>query len=379
MKSFTRLLALVALAAPVLAQAAPQYVITDLGVVGSGNTYSQAFGISTNGRAIVGRSIGQGTTEWPAFVWQADTGTVAQAALKDRAYAWGYGVNNAGVAVGLAALTESGGSPVPVLWSGGTVTKLAMPSGQTAGRAFDINNNGIAVGSVGGGASEVAVVYNTSTGTTTYIQAVSSAGSYMQTATSINDAGIITGNGVDSAGRNVAVSYNMSTGILSEVPLPVYTGGFNSSLASALSDNGWIGGSSGNRSQAFLWSQATGTINVPLPAISSNGGINGVNNMGWAVGSSGGVYSNPFLYADDTTYLISDIITNEAGWNFDTTTSASALGISNNGIIVGTAQINGIEHAYMLTPVPEPATYGLMMLGLIGVGFAARRRQAQAN
>ena len=104
-----------------------------------------------------------------------------------------------------------------------------------------------------------------------------------------------------------------------------------------------------------------------------------VNDSGWAVGSSGGVYSNPFLYANGATYLIGDVITNGAGWNFSTTTSASAKGIADNGSIVGTAQFNGVEHAYLMTlttAVPEPASYALMLFGVAALAFVARRRRA---
>ena len=197
----------------------------------------------------------------------------------------------------------------------------------------------------------------------------------MQTALAINDAGIVVGTGVSTDSRNVILSYNSVTGAMTEIaPLPY--AGFNSSLAFAISENGYVGGSSGNGSQAFIWSQAGGMVSVPLPGISSNGSVRAVNDLGWAVGNSGGQYANPFLYADGTTYLIGDVIVNEAGWNFTTTTSAAALGITNEGLIIGTAKFNGVEHAYLLTPVPEPTTWALMLGGLAAIGALKRRRPA---
>ena len=55
----------------------------------------------------------------------------------------------------------------------------------------------------------------------------------------------------------------------------------------------------------------------------------------------------------------------------------SVLDINNKGEIVGGALFrrNGAEwHAYMLAPVPEPATWGLMLAGLLSLGIAVRRK-----
>ena len=51
--------------------------------------------------------------------------------------------------------------------------------------------------------------------------------------------------------------------------------------------------------------------------------------------------------------------------------------INDNGWIVGHVYVLGnLEHAFLLTPVPEPETYALFMAGRGLMGFIARRRKS---
>ena len=67
-----------------------------------------------------------------------------------------------------------------------------------------------------------------------------------------------------------------------------------------------------------------------------------------------------------------DADTVNAGWAL-----AAAVDINDNGWIVGYAHnsITGAEHAFLLTPVPEPETYAMFLAGLGLMGFMARRRK----
>jgi len=60
-----------------------------------------------------------------------------------------------------------------------------------------------------------------------------------------------------------------------------------------------------------------------------------------------------------------------AGWS----ELSYANDINNAGQIVGYGQINGEQHAFLLTPVPEPETYAMLLAGLGFVGVVAQRRK----
>jgi hypothetical protein len=56
-----------------------------------------------------------------------------------------------------------------------------------------------------------------------------------------------------------------------------------------------------------------------------------------------------------------------SGWVIET-----ANGINNAGQIVGLASRNGESHAVLLTPVPEPSTFALLMLAAAALSFRWR-------
>ena len=41
-----------------------------------------------------------------------------------------------------------------------------------------------------------------------------------------------------------------------------------------------------------------------------------------------------------------------------------------------TATSSGVDRLVQISAVPEPETYAMMLAGLVGVGFMARRRKA---
>jgi uncharacterized membrane protein len=105
----------------------------------------------------------------------------------------------------------------------------------------------------------------------------------------------------------------------------------------------------------FIWSDQGGMVAIPLASGTSQGSARAVNSAGWVVGNDSSAFSIPFLYDGTNTYRLADLIAPNSGRDLSMNTSSSALGISENGIIVGTGVHNGETHAYAMAPVaPSP-------------------------
>lgn len=370
----TCLVAAAALGAASAAHALPpQYTIIDLGVARPADTASQAFRVSPNGIAT-GRSLGSGAAGNVAFSWTQGGGTVAlpQLAAPVRNFSVGNGVNANGVVVGTGATTAFGSSPLPLIWQGGAVSQLPLPAGQTLGRANDVNISLVAVGSVGSGSSERAAMYAGGVGT--IITQTTSLGCFPNVAFSINNAGRIVGTAIDpnQAARNVGYVYDSTTGQAFEVgALP----GRNGAIAFDVSESGFVVGASmlnQGSGTPFIWSDSLGMVEIPLPVGTSQGSARGVNSAGWAVGTASSATAIPFLFDGTSTYRLMDLLADPNGWDLIGGTSNSAMGISEGGIIVGTALHNGAVRAYAMVPVPTPG--GACLLAFAGIAAARRRR-----
>lgn len=85
---------------------------------------------------------------------------------------------------------------------------------------------------------------------------------------------------------------------------------------------------------------------------------------GLPLGSTSGTYFNTFTLATaDYTSLLDGALTGMAYANIHTAANPGG-------------EIRGFLQLVNVTPVPEPATYALLLGGLAAVGFAARRRQS---
>jgi hypothetical protein len=323
----------------------PLYKIYDIGVVLMGDSASQGFGVSTNGIAV-GRSVRTGGAQ--AFSWTQGGGIVGLPNLAARPFCVSNSANGSGIVAGTCATSLFGTSRLPVIWQSGVVSQLPLPAGQTLGDANDINATGVAVGSVDAGSLQRGVVY--SGGNATVITQTTANGSFFLTAFGVNDSGRVVGTGIDpnNAARNVGMVYDIGSSSAFEVgALP----GANGALAFGVSNSGYVVGSSMQNQGSglpFIWSQAGGMVAIPLPSGTSQGSARAVNSSGWAVGTASSAFAIPFVYDGTSTYRLADLIPPGTGWDLSTNTSSSALGISEDNVIVGTAVLNGQVHAYAM-------------------------------
>lgn len=328
-----------------LAGGPPLYTIHDIGIVDPGDFGSQGYRVSSGGIAT-GRSLGNISR---AFRWTEGGGLEPLPNLPGRDFCVGNGVNANGIVVGTGAQTSFGSGALPVLWTTNTVQQLPLPVGFVVGRANDINDAGLAVGSAGGGVGESAVMYGEAAEVITQMTEL---GARMTAAFSVNNAGRIVGPGTDpaNAARNVGMVFDSSTGDAFEVgALP----GANGALAFDVSEAGHVVGSSmmnQGSGRPFIWSDAGGIQEIPLPAGTSQGSARGVNSDGWAVGTASSAFAVPFLFDGMQTYRVADLIPAGTGWDLDMNTSSSALSINDAGVIVGTGVLNGEVRAYAMVP-----------------------------
>ncbi|MBL8048574.1 MAG: hypothetical protein JNJ45_07830 [Chthonomonas sp.] len=345
-------LSLVTLAMAIVAQAAPSYMIFDVGVAVPTDANSQGFRISGNGQAT-GRSLA--STSARAFSWTSSGGTVGLplSTSPARSYCVGNGINNAGVVAGTGATTSFGSSRIPLLWTGGVLSAITLPAGQTLGDATDINDSGLVVGSVNSGSLQRAAFYVGGVGNV--LSANTPEGWGWTTGFAVNNAGIMVGSGRD--GNNAAVTlglmYDTNTDVTTNVG--ALTGiGHNSAICFDISENGVVVGSSslnsGSGGRPFKWDAVNGMTEIPMPTGASSAIARGVNSAGWIVGIGSSAFALPFVYDGTNTYRLGDLLVNPAGWDLLTNTSSSAMSISESGWICGTGIRGTAVRAYVAIP-----------------------------
>lgn len=345
---------------------APQYQIFDIGVVQMGDTFSQGFGISTGGVAT-GRSFRTGATQ--AFSWTQSGSIVGLPNLSGLNFCSSNSANDSGTVVGTCATTAFGSGRVPTIWQSGMVSQLPLPAGETLGDANDVNSAGIAVGSVNGGSAQRGAIYNG--GTANVITQTTSGGSFFTTAFGVNDSNRVIGIGIDpsNAARNVGMVYDIGSSSAIEVgALP----GLNGAIAFGVGNGGHVVGSSmmnQGSGTPFIWTQAGGIVAIPFPTGTTQGSARAVNATGQAVGTASSAFAIPFLYDGTNTYRLQDLIPAGSGWDLSMNTSSSALGISDNGVIVGTGIINGQTHAYAMVPMATSVSVGGRIQTSNGLGI----------
>lgn len=344
------------LGAAVSAWSAPYYLIQSIGPVGY---ESQATGINDAGMVVGNYELPDGT--YRTFVWQngvvTPLGTPAEAIN-----ARGMAINANGQVAGYID-TASGGRVA--LWS-----SLPSPVILGSGYAMAINNSGDVAGMriAPDGSGSAYVTQNGAE-----ISLGQPAGGGWSTATGLNGAGGVSGTAMDSNGDMRAFSMiNGGTALLGGA------GGANS-YANAINGAGTVAGSAQRADgtmRAVIWNGIAPTL------LGSLGGTNsyayGINGSGAVVGygdlAGGGTAA--FVYDNGALYDLNLRIAGGSGWQL-----RDAMAINASGQIVGRGLFEGVEQAYLLTPmtplaaadavepsnVPEPRTLLLMGAALMSL------------
>jgi probable HAF family extracellular repeat protein len=339
------LIALFVLTAGLSAEATPQYTITNLQA-------SRARGINDRGQVIC-------LDNNDSFIWDSTSGKRKLATLPPSfPHSTAMHVNNLGDAAGELS---NGYGWTGVIWRRDGSLVQVLPGSENS-IVCDINDSGAAAGiRYGTGSQCQAFLYDGSSMTN-----LPTLGGVWSMAQSINNSGQIAGDATNHQGKDHAVLWNAGQ------PLDLGTLGGSTSWATGIGDDGRVVGMSESANgywYGFLWQSGQQMVNLgTLPGYRESD-AEAVNSRGEVVGRAMGPGNRAFIWSNGGMYDLNDLIPANSGWVLQ-----SARDINESGQIIGYGTFNGVDEAFLLTPVPEPSSMFVLLCGLGGLGAMLRRR-----
>lgn len=297
-----------------------------------------AVGSNSNGISNMGQVAGTTVDAGNASTFVNFSGTpTALTQLNTGAGQTAFGINSAGNVVG------GNGTTAFYLPKGGSIQTLTTPAG--ASTAFGINDKGNIVGQFTSGPNTPGFILASNTSATfTTINQPTGVATDTINAQGINNNGLVVGFYVGNDGQD--------HGFTAQMPSSPGT-----ITGTAVTDP-TIPNVAGEPGATFVFSQ-----------------ILGVNDNGLAVGYYGDSTTSQHGFFYNTSTDSYTFLDDPAEAFFNGVEVTQITGINNSGEITGFyTDASGIAHSFVATPVPEPATFGLIGLAAIGFGWIYRRR-----
>lgn len=365
---------------PLARLAAQSYTVTDLGTFGG--TTSRGYGINAGG-AVTGQAALSEDTATHAFYRPSGGSLQDLGTLNGGINSVGYAINAAGQIAGASNFSPGSNTGNHAFFrnAGGTLIDLGTLGGPNS-VGYGINATGRVAGEsqVSGGATH-AFLSGVNGGALQDLGTLT--GGTFASGRAVNASGQVAGNSNSATSGQHAFLSDPNGGALRD--LGTLSGG-SLSFGLAVNDSGRVVGNSnfsGTGFRAFI-SAANGGALTSLGTLGGAGSSSyglGINNNGQVVGYS-------FLSDNSTQHAF--IVLTLGGVMIDLnslidtstgTVLTQALGINDLGQVVGYGFLNGstTEHAFLLTPVPEPGAGSLLAAGAVAlVALRAARRKRSA-